>query len=358
MKQITTHLLLLITCALTATSCYRPLEESFFESARLIVEVDWSRSGLNPDSDPEGNLYSSSIWIIARDDQQLHGKSYMIVPFQNPRGGEIELPVGRYSLVVHNNYCDPDQHVSDFSSHVAFALDGENPCETLGYYARSYTGGISRFANPQGLRPILPPDALSCWYQEEFEVTPGMVATSIRIDQGLVDAGQRHVIRATPVQTLYTCHVVAHVKNISCASACRAFLSGIGSMIAPVTNRTSGPAAGCPFMMNSRKFDAGSSTDGTIEATFFTFGPLTAEAQPVTLQLDFTLTGEYDGSLLYPTPPQTPLSFDVTQQYNSPDGRQITLVIDCVDLPRLIGKDMFDVVVDDWGDEQKTVIDM
>ncbi len=362
MVYITALAATLIAALLTFSSCERrPLEESFYETARLMVEIDWAASGLDPDNDPAGDLYSASIWVFAKEGTPFQGKNYNVFPLEDPRGGVIEVPPGHYALIIHNNYYDPDKGISEFSQNVAFRFDAERPYETFEYYALPDNSTTGRFVTPAGQARILPPDRLVAWHLDEFEVTKEMIATTRPMIQTRTDVGQPIVIHAAPQPMLYTCHVIAHVNNISSAKASLAILNGMAGSVFPVTGIVGPPATGYVFSMNNRRYDEDSQRNGTIEATFYTFGPLSADIVN-TLHLDFTLVEEYDGQVLYPTPPATPFQFNVTPQVDQ-QNHHIEIRIgfgsgsnpdpyESVELPQLNVEGQFDVWVNEWGEEQ------
>ncbi len=334
--------------SLVVASCERrPLEEGY-RTALIPVSIIWSDAGLDPDNDPNKDVYSASVWLFSKDGSPVFGsKSYREYKLTNPRGGEIEVPVGKYSVLIFNNT------TGDYSSNVGFR--GTDKYDTFEYYALPNTR--SRYSRSEGESLILEPDILAAWHLDTFEVTSGMITRTRTRGNVRADDAVRSLLEVRPQLLTPRVWVLAHVQNLSAATSASAALLGMGSSVFLSSEATAPPAGTFVFSLNNRKLEAPDNLHGTVEARFNSFGPLSSVAgAQYGLKMSFTLQKAYNGSTTYPTPPADPYTFDVTGQINRVEAQlQINLEIGVaageeVDLPSQGSAGGFGVGVSDWGE--------
>ncbi len=354
--RYTLSLLTIVLLGVSVASCERrPLEEPGYRTALIPVSILWEDAGLDPDNDPAHDVYSASVWLFAKDGSPLFGdKPYREYRLVNPSEGEIEVPVGEYSVLIFNNT------VSDFSSNVAFR--GTDSYETFEYYA--FPNTRSSYMRSEGKSLILEPDILAAWHLDTFEVTSGMITrTRTRGNDLRADDPVRSLLDVRPQLLTPRVHVIAHVHNLAAAASASAALLGMGSSVLLATGRTQAPASTYVFSMNNRQLEEPDLMHGTVEAQFNSFGPLQTSDNPqYGLEISFSLHQSYKGSVTFPTPPAPPFTFDVTGQVYSVEAElHIDLEIGIevgheIDLPLPVngggtgGKGGFGIGVSDWGD--------
>lgn len=339
--------------ALALISCERrALEESYVVTAKIPVRIDWTKAELDPTSDDE-NLYRASVWLFAKDGTLFqNGKTYCEYTLDNPSEGVIEVPVGRYSVLILNN------SIAEFSDQVGFR--GTDKYETFEYYIKADT----RLASGENV--VLEPDILALWRMDDFEVTPQMVVVSqglntpVSEEEGAAAGSRLKVLTSVvPERITYVVHTMVHVKNIKSAALSGATLHGMAHSIHLSTGRVSTTESTFRFSLNNRKFDAESGKDGTIEAVFHSLGPLSDNQSSYRMDISFILVDTYNGSTTYPTPPAPPYGFDITSQIIpekttlSIPALSIRIGLDepYIMLPDLYVPGGFDPDVSDWGDE-------
>ena len=343
-------LLLLVSCE------RRPLEEASYDKALIPISIDWvTKSHLDPDSDRE-NLYRASVWFYSKDGPVFNGSSYKEFRFNDPKGGTVELPVGHYSVLIFNNAID------EFSSNVGFR--GTDSFSTFEYYLKPADATMDMTTNP-----VLEPDILAVWRVFEYEVTPGMVKVSRSMTSPITDedrkqaeADLKKLLNLQPERLTKTLHAQAYVRFLkSSGKPASATLTGMAHSVNLSTGEiTSTTPSSFSFEMNNRQYDADHPKHGRIEAYVETLGMLPDASSTYRMTLRFTLSGQYEGSVTYPSPSSPPFSFDVTKQLRTqpaPDADYcIHLGSDSgIELPELTPGG-FDPDIDDWGDEDNTVV--
>ena len=74
----------------------RPLEDEYYENALIPVRIDWTTlANLDPDNDPNNTVKSASIWFFPKN-----GDKALEFRFNNPKGEDIQVPLGEYSVIV------------------------------------------------------------------------------------------------------------------------------------------------------------------------------------------------------------------------------------------------------------------
>lgn len=305
-----------IVLLLTMSGCERrELIEEMYQTAKLRVAIDWSAASLDPQNDPEGDLYRASVWLFSKDGPIFNGKSYKEYRLNSCLGGEIDVPVGHYSALVFNN------SVSEFSSCVGFR--GTDRYETFEYYLRP-DARSSQLRNDL-VASQLEPDILAVWRIDELEVTPDVVvftrtrtktktkgnetAAATRTSE-LADA----LLNVQPTRLTHTSHVEVHVKQLRSVASAEGAIQGLAGGVYLASGHVADEPITSPVTLTGHTYDAGSTVDGTLWGTFNTFGPLPDPTATYALELSFTLTAPFNGSTTYPTPPAAPFRYDITQQ--------------------------------------------
>lgn len=355
------YLLLLL---LTASCERRELTEELYQTAKIKVSIDWSEAALDPDNDPDGDLYRASVWLFCKEGPIFNGKSYKEYRLNSCLGGEIEVPIGHYSVLVFNNSVD------EFSSYVGFR--GTDRYETFEYYAKADTR--SSQARNATLPALLEPDVLAAWHLDNLEITPEVV-TYTRTRAGEQGSSSRASEQANSLQDVQPtrlttqCNLQAYARQIKSVSTAQGFLQGMAGSVFLVSGQVSAAPTTVYFTLNHHTYDPGSTTDGTLNGTFNTIGPLADPAATYGLQLWFTLTAAYNGSTTWPTPPEAPYQFDITEQVlyaesHTPD-LAVSLELDIkvgygltpdepeITFPTVNQGSGFSAEVEEWGEEEQ-----
>ncbi len=347
----------IIAAVLLLFSCHRrPLELLLVDTCAIPVTIDWeSKARLTPGEDTE-DLYRASVWFFAKDGTVFaDGSTYKEFRLDDPAGGEVELPVGRYAVLVFNNSVD------EFSSNVGFR--GTDRYDTFEYYVCN--ASASRFA---GNNPVLEPDILAAWRLDDYEVTREMVIQHHQLEVPLTaeeaakaEEDLKRLLNLVPERLTYEVHTIAHVEYVRSARSAQAVLHGMAHTVRLASRQVSATPSSFTFAMNNRRFDDEDSPHGTVEARYRTLGLLADGGAPYRVDLSFTLTEAYEGSTTYPTPPAPPFRFDVAGQVRQPvyDDEETDIRIrlglglyadDEIILPNLV-PGAFSPSVDDWGEE-------
>ena len=356
-KMVHRSLLMVLLLPFLSSCERRPLEEISYDKALIPITIDWvTLAHLDPDSDRE-NLYRASVWFFSKDGTVFNnGKTYQEIRFNDPRGGTVELPVGHYSVLILNNAID------EFNNNVGFR--GTDSYSTFEYYLKSADATMDMTTNP-----VQEPDILAVWRIFEYEVTPSMVKVSRSLDAPISDADRskaeedlKKLLNLQPERLTHTLHAQAYVRFLkSSGKPASATLTGMAHSVNLSTGEVSTTPSSFTFEMNNRQYDdPAHPKHGKIEAYVETLGMLPDATSRYRLTLRFTLTGQYEGSTTYPSPSSAPFSFDVTKQLNTqpaPDADYcIHLGSDSgIELPELVPGG-FSPDIDDWGDEDNTVI--
>jgi len=323
-------LLLLISLS----SCERdPLYYASAEMAEVNVQIDWSQSGYTPNG--------ATVYAY-RQDGSLYRR---FPPFSNPRGEKITLPFGRYKLVVIND--TPDE-LSE-----TITISGEDNVNTL--LASGVTDEVrtaklmARLTRTTEEKCILSPDTLVTGIFSDLVIDEKtqQYYTERPTNQGIFPYNGE--VKITPQRVTTPFKIKVHVKGLKYAKGTTmSFLRGTsgGYYLGQGTYNEQSVAYG--FILNNRTLDAGSSTDGTITATFniFDLCPTgTADEKKYYLDINFVLVnGE-----------EYPMTFDITDQIDvSLDADvQLSLKLDLdITLPEAIdsGSGGFSTDLNEWTD--------
>lgn len=346
----------LVMCLIATLACNRQeLEYRLDRTALIPVSIDWTLAQLDPENDPEQDVYSASVWLFPTPQSEYQGAP-LEFRFSNPRGGNIEVPIGKYAVLVFNNT------LTDFSAAVGFR--GTDRYETFEYYSKPQTGKTYH----------LQPDILAAYHLDTFKVTAEMVTqTRIKSTQATKVADNTldmtHAINTLvgvkPEQLTRSTFIKVNVEGLNNAAAATGYLRNFPSSVFLATGHTSNNPIDYNFMLNNRQYFPGQVRNGTIEASVTTLGLLPTNSN-YTFEVLFRLHADYNGSSTFPTPPDAPFKRDITTEVsnwtsllhtnidlgiNTPSDPQINLP----DIT-IAGDGGFGVDINDWGDE--TIIPM
>ncbi|MDR2911014.1 MAG: DUF5119 domain-containing protein [Bacteroidales bacterium] len=303
----------------------RPLEEEDFRITALIpVRIDWSQSNIPvTEADPTGgaHVHRVSLRFYPEDGSPVFENHLESNIFQ----GQLELPVGRYKVIVMNesvsdiSYWEDAITFSDANDYDRFAAT-INPLS-----AAERTERFPFYRPAVGENIIVEPLRLASWNLDDFEVTEDMVAVSRNYRAATLTSTEEMLGALTHIvmrNLTYNVNVTAHVKNLTSVQAMHTAVSGLASKVYMASARTEQQPSTYLFLLNGRTWDA-NQTDGTTRKSFLSFGRLPQEAATGTyrIALDILLvTGE-----LYTT--SGPMLFDVTKQVKASSGTDINLHI-------------------------------
>ena len=320
----------------------RPLEDFFYESALIPVKIDWTNSGIPvTDASGSGYVHRVSLRFFPKDGSPVFDR-YME---SNVIEGEIEVPVGEYSVVVfnesvHDIYWEDAIYFTDINSYSDFAAN------IVADMASNHP-----FYKPLvGENLIVEPFRLASWSIDDFNVTNDMVlqinwqrngANGTRAPQtdDMINALTKIVMR----QLTHTVTVHAWVENLSSAQLLQGAARGFAKKVYMASALTEQIQATHIFVLNSRKWDDASQTNGTVEKSFLSFGILPMPSDYwLNMDVLFTTGVIYDQPLLYD------VSDGVVRQAQMSININISLNIK---LPYVEGG----IYVGDWEDENITL---
>ncbi|MFR9504011.1 MAG: DUF5119 domain-containing protein [Rikenellaceae bacterium] len=368
---------LILACTVLLSSCIRQeLEEVLYTKALIPVLIDWeSRALMYVDDDPDEDLYSASVWLYPTEDSEYQGEplEYKLV---DPEHEYIEVPVGIYDVLVFN------KTVTDYSSSVGFR--GTDNFDTFEYYVKPNTSASSLFslnrADDDDSDLSHYPDLLAAWtmegdeklvitfneitsYEKVSEVrsrTKSRTDTRVTADDfSELDPSLLQLINITPERLTHHVTVVETIENLHSLSYSQVTFKGVSSSVKLASKDYSSDNTSHIATLTSKQYTDVENKIGEVTGSFNVIGRLD-ESSSYSLDAIFYLSTEYNGSLIYPTPPADSFTFDVTDQVEGAIlglEKHFDLYVS-VTLPYLVvpGDGGFDIDVDDWGDT--TVIPM
>ena len=333
-------MLALVLLALAVSSCRRDhLYYASSGTATILVEPDCSRSGVHPNgvtvyayNDSDGSLYKRFPPVAAT------AKCY------------VRLPEGDYTLLVMND--TPEE----FAGKIAFT--GEESLSTflaMGVKDEQRSLRLSEQLTTKAeageeLYCIVEPDTLAVSVIRGLHVTPEMLDYFYdRPDEG-TGVESPIEVKTAPSSVISTVNIKAHVKGLKYAKGTTlSFLRGVAAGHRLGLEENTLEQAAHAFVLNSRVFDEGSDSDGTIKARLLSFGlPGNGETDSrYYLDINFVLVnGE-----------NHPLTFDVTDliSVDVSLSLQLSLNLDLeIELPE-VGEGEegggFNADVVEWDDE-------
>lgn len=286
-------------------------------------------------------------YVVSAIAHILTGRPALEFKLSDPRGGEVEVPIGIYSVLIFNNT------VTDFSQRVGFR--GMARYETFEYYCKPQDGSGCYYQ----------PDILAVFRLADFEVTGDMVTLTGAKNRSMSESrltsakvSVRALSGARPCRLTCNAHLLVHVSGLNNASAATGSLKGFASSVFLATGQTSATPVNHTFPLNNPQYYEGQYKNGTIDAGLTILGRL-----PVTsrywVDITFRLRREYNGSTTFPTPPDPPCREDITSRLETEiDGIRINIEMGTqagpvITLPDVGAPDEggFDVDISGWGEE-------
>ena len=345
MKKAFTTIFYATLLSLIIISCdRRPLEDEFAETALIPVKIDWSKSGIAV-TQPDGNGLVHRVSLRFFPTNGAH-------PFDryletNVIEGEIEIPVGKYNVVVfnesvHDVYWEDAIYFSDVENYNTFAANIV-PTDAANYplYTPLY-----------GEQFIVEPYRLASWNLDNFEITREMITYSrSRNRSSSARAEGCDKLTCIVMRPLtYNVNVVAKVENLCSAQQIQTAMRGFSSKVYMASAQTEQTPVTYIFNLNGRTWDnPANPVHGTTRKSFLSFGRLPQPSQYwINLDMLFT-TGE-----LYS--PEQPLLYNVSEQVNNSGDAvgidvNININIDInlnISLPYVEGG----IHVGEWDDEE------
>lgn len=324
--------------AFVLTSCeHKELCFKHPHTVRLHVTFDWTKA---PEATPAGMVVLF---------YPVEGGPCKRVDFQGKKGGEIELALGRYRIIYHNNDSEVNQYanMNDFDRYKVFTRTGHIFEPIYGNATGiTPTGGVLKGEEPVHISP----DKLFAGNVQMIEITDKgveyMAGERCDYKNGQVGGGyiiNEWTIALRPViRTATYTYEIRHVSNLRSAEQMSGSLSGMcmGGYLGSLALERNGTV--------TIPFDAYSDGESTITGQFCTF-PRCHEHTPKTIFCLYVWL-KNGGKYYY--------SYDVTNQVDdAPDPYNVHIIIDGPDLPQDIGGDNdFDVAVDDWSEVEEEII--
>ena len=291
---------------------------------KISVNFDWTYA---PDADPDG----MTVVFFPEDD----GGHIWRYELAGRKGGRIEIPAGRYRIMAFNNdtkdiIYSGTSHMESYNAFTSESVPVEWPDTVLEVCPGIESDKIYRS-----------PDALYCATAENVSV--GLCSVSYRplrpdSDETEIKECGQHVIRCFPAPRTcsYTC-ILRNVANISGMRRGYFVLSGLSPSELIAYDMLSDSEGEYLFLATRGESDITGKTTA--------FG---RSASPSVRQFLYLIAVMADGRI-------AAFCHDVSDQVvNSPDKRNVRIVIDGLELPYVKpggpddGAPDFEVGVDDW----------
>lgn len=237
--------LILVAATFVISSCERrPLEDAYPEAALIPVGALWSKANIAPQN--------VTVLVYNQDDGELvleHRYQNNSLRIQS----YLELAAGKYTVVLFNEIRDQIDGVG---------IRGHENFSTLEAYGKPNNYAKARAADDNY---IAEPGVLASVLVSDFEVTGEMVRDDKAVPETLVGL--------VPERKIGTVHITMHVKGLNNARmpALVDMRNMAGSYLVGSDNNSMDFSTH-QFNMNNRTYDAGSTRNGTISATIYTFG--------------------------------------------------------------------------------------
>ena len=318
-------LMLLMIMALGA-SCRRDhLYYASSDTATVLVKPDWSVSGLHPNG--------VSVFAFREDDGALYKR---FPPVSADRPCYVKLPEGSFTLVVIN---DSPQELGG-----SMVFTGE---ENLGSFKALGLKDESRSKGEEYC--IVEPDTLAVSVLRGVHVTPEQIDYYYDMPETDISEIPAIELECSPKSVISQVNITAHVKGLKYArGTMMCYMRGVAAGYCLGLEENTQEQVAQAFVLNNRKFDPGSDTDGTVKSSFLSFG-LVGDGNTDSryyLELNFVLlNGE-----LYP------LTYDVTDLISVDVSLSLSLNLNMnleIELPETVGDEEggFDTDINDWVDE-------
>lgn len=334
-------------------SCQR--DHLYFASsntATVLVEPDWSTSAVHPNG--------VTVYAYRESDGSIYKR---FPPVSADQKCYIKLPQGDFTLVVMNDTPEEFKGRIDFrgeqnlSTFQARGVKDESRSQKLNEHlkaqAEARAASASGSAAPVSKSEdeeycIVEPDTLAMSVIRGLHISPEQI--DYYYDRPEYDLSQESatVVPASMKPVVSRVNIKAHVKGLKYARGTTlSFLRGVAAGYDISTRTNSTDRAAHAFVLNNRKFDAGSDSDGTITASFLSFG----------LVGDGTTDSRYylDINFVLINGEPYPLTFDVTDLISVDVSLYLTLNLDLeIVLPEVVGEEGgggFNTDVSEWEDE-------
>lgn len=312
--NLTKRILYLLILLLNTSCCFDDLYYENDANCHIRLNIDWSKI--------DTRLNGASVYIYHRD-----GSLYKVLPpHPNPYTLDLVLPKGHYDLVVHNN------------------TPYELPNLNFGGHEHAETFRVSPVKNQNtryDLRSVLEPDVIGLAHLSDLEVTEAMIDYyPYKPDSWKNRIYKDFTLSAEPV--LHEVEIIAHVQFLSSvAGAPPSELQNMAGGVMMMTKEKYDESLDYHFILNGRKFDSGSTTNGTISKKLKCFGFRENQQERYRLLMNFKLV---NGDL-------HPIIIDVTDKIEKMDDFKYRIRIEC-SLPEMSGggggDSGFDPDVEDW----------
>ena len=308
------------------------------DTATVLVQPNWENAGLEPNGvtvfayrDSDGSLYRRFPPVSASE------KCY------------IKLPEGDFSLVVMNDTPEEfggnmvftgEENISTFQ---ARGVKDENKSSKL----EAHLEGKSSSEGSDYC--IVDPSPLALSVVRGIHISPEQIDYYYDRPQNDINAAQAIEVKTEQRNVISTVSIKAHVKGLKYARGTTlCYLRGVAAGHCMGLGVNSPDAAAQGFILNNRAFDPGSDSDGTIRASFPSFG----------LIGDGKGDGKYylDINFVLINGQAYPLTFDVTEllSVDVSLSLQLSLNVDLeIELPEVVGDEGggFNTDINDWMDE-------
>lgn len=288
----TGRLLALMMSLALLVSCQREhLYYASSDTATVQVKLDWEAAGLIPNG--------ATVFAYWQNDGSLYKR---FDPFSNAGNGYITLPQGDFTLLAMND--TPEE----FEGYVGFVgMDNLNTIQAVGVKDPERTKRMHAYlqtkADPEDVC-IIEPDTLAVAIIKDVHVTTEDIDYFYDKPEDNVNEEEAMVLAVEPKPVFSRVNIRAHVTGLKYAQGTTlSFLRGTaaGTYLGTGINRDDQVSQA--FILNNRTYDEGSDSDGTISASFLSFGLAGSNAQQrYYLDINFILVnGE-----------SYPLTYDVT----------------------------------------------
>lgn len=333
MKGSLLVLLMLLLCA----SCTRDhLYYASSNTATVLVEPDWSVSGLEPNG--------VSVYAFRESDGSLYKR---FPPVSAKNKCYIKLPEGDFTLVVMND--TPEE----FGGRIEFVGESNlNTFKALGLKDETRSQKLKEYLQSKaeaGDYCIVEPDTLAVAVVKGVKVKPEQI--DYYYDMPKVDLSEEEalLVPVAPENVISQVNITAHVKGLKYARGTTlSFLRGVAAGHNMGLEENTLEQTTQAFILNNRVFDAGSDSDGTIRANFLSFGLVGDGNTDSRYYLDINFVLINGDSY--------PMSFDVTEliQVDVSLSLKLSLNLDLeIELPEVVGEDSggFNTEINEWEDE-------
>lgn len=319
--------------ALCVTSCnHKDLCYYHHHTTKVTVVYDWSYAD-------SAQVDGMCVYFYSMDDEN---QSYRF-DFAGMKGGDIEIPAGRYRLITYNNDTELTQFagIGRYDDHIAYTRTGD-------LLEPMYGNGVSTSATTDnGERVVITPDALWGCHATDVVITEHGVSyvhhsmwtrAGNNETDGYNENGDQ-IITLYPEDML--CHYTFEVRNVDNAEHISRISAAISGMSPSMNLSTQTPD------VEQVTLPVGAKTNPSVKkvtGSFLTFG----NSPDNTARQKMSFYVVMDDGKKYSF--KTDDNLDVTDQVQSaPDRRHVHIIIDGLKLPQPIDTgDGYIPTVDDW----------